>query len=145
MYDGNGMFKSLGNILLNPYVGLLFIDFEHPDRLRINGRATLHDDDPLLSEYPDTQLLVRIQADYIFPNCPRYIHKMRLVEHSVHVPRLEYTTPVPQWKKKLVFRGVLPRMQKKLSTAIKVASSTTPATSTTYGRINVKSSLQLSR
>ncbi len=125
-YDGNGMFKSLGNILLNPYVGLLFIDFEHPDRLRINGTATIHDDDSLLSEYPGAQLIVRVKAEHIFPNCPRYIHKMRLLEHSVYVPRLGYIPPVPQWKKKLVFRGVLPRMQKKLHTAIKVASSPIP-------------------
>ena len=38
-YDGNGMFKSLGNVLVNPQVGLLFIDFESPKRLRVNGRA----------------------------------------------------------------------------------------------------------
>lgn len=45
-YDGNGMFKSLGNILVNPYVGMLFIDFESPKRLRVNGRATMSEDDP---------------------------------------------------------------------------------------------------
>ena len=48
-YDGNGMFKSLGNILVNPHVGLLFIDFESPNRMRVNGHATLHEDDPLLA------------------------------------------------------------------------------------------------
>ena len=73
-YDGNGMFKSLGNILVNPHVGMLFIDFEHPDRMRINGTATARDDDPLLSEYPGAQLIIRVQAEQIFPNCPRYIH-----------------------------------------------------------------------
>src|ERR1700757_4489788 len=50
-YDGNGMFKSLGNILVNPQVGLLFIDFEQPKRLRVNGRASIRDDDPLLGEF----------------------------------------------------------------------------------------------
>ena len=83
-YDGNGMFKSLGNILVNPHVGMLFIDFEHPDRMRINGTATVHDDDPLLSEYPGAQLIIRIQAEQIFPNCPRYIHKMQVVKYSVY-------------------------------------------------------------
>ena len=39
-YDGNGMFKSLGNVTVNPNVGLLFIDFERPRRLRVNGTAT---------------------------------------------------------------------------------------------------------
>ena len=51
-YDGNGMFKSLGNLLANPQVGLLFIDFESPKRLRVNGRATVREDDPLLAELP---------------------------------------------------------------------------------------------
>jgi len=125
-YDGNGMFRSLGNILVNPHVGLLFIDFERPHRLRINGIATVHDDDPLLSAYPGAQLIIRVQAQHIFPNCPRYIHKMRLVEHSIYVPRPEYTPPVPKWKRKLVFRGVLPRMWKNIGTAAKVASFRSP-------------------
>ncbi|MGZ3621858.1 MAG: pyridoxamine 5'-phosphate oxidase family protein [Ktedonobacteraceae bacterium] len=124
-YDGNGMFKSLGNILLNPHVGMCFIDFENPERLCVNGRASIHDDDPLLAEYPGAQLIVRVQAEHIFPNCPRYIHKMHLLEHSVYVPRLNYTPPVPQWKKKWVFRGVLPRMKKKFHTALKVATTKT--------------------
>jgi uncharacterized protein len=120
-YDGNGMFKSLGNILLNPHVGLLFIDFERPYRLRVNGTASVHNVDPLLSEYPGAQLIIRVQAECIFPNCPRYIHKMRLMEDSVYVPRLGYTPPVPDWKKKWVFRGVLPGIQRRLRTAAKVA------------------------
>ena len=39
-YDGNGMFRSLGNVVVNPKVGLLFIDFEVPNRMRVNGIAT---------------------------------------------------------------------------------------------------------
>lgn len=97
-YDGNGMFKSLGNILVNPHVGLLFIDFENPKRLRVNGLATLHHDDPLLSEFVGAQLVVRVKAEAIFPNCPRYIHKMQLAEHSVYAPREGRTPPIPQWK-----------------------------------------------
>jgi predicted pyridoxine 5'-phosphate oxidase superfamily flavin-nucleotide-binding protein len=81
-YDGNGMFKSLGNILANPHVGLLFVDFESPRRLRVNGRASVREDDPLRAELVGAQLVVRVQAEAIFPNCPRYIHKMQLVEAS---------------------------------------------------------------
>lgn len=113
-YDGNGMFRSLGNILVNPAVGLLFINFEHPERLRINGTATLSDDDPLLDDYPGAQLMVRVQAARIFPNCPRYIHTMRFIEHSKYVPRLGYTPPVPRWKKMKVFRETLPRMRRRV-------------------------------
>lgn len=108
-YDGNGMFKSLGNILVNPHVGMLFIDFEHPDRIRINGTATVHDDDPLLSDYPGAQLIVRVQVEQIFPNCPRYIHTMHLVKYSAYAPRLDYTPPEPEWKEMEEFRDALPR------------------------------------
>jgi predicted pyridoxine 5'-phosphate oxidase superfamily flavin-nucleotide-binding protein len=107
-YDGNGMFKSLGNILVNPYVGMLFIDFESPRRLRVNGRASVHHDDPLLAEFAGAQLIVRVAAQAIFPNCPRYIHKMQVVEHSVYAPREGHTPPVPQWKERPEFREVLP-------------------------------------
>lgn len=107
-YDGNGMFRSLGNILVNPRVGLLFIDFEHPDRMRINGAASVHDDDELLSQYPGAQLVVRVQVERIFPNCPRYIHKMQLVAHSVYAPQPGHTPPVPEWKEMEAFRDALP-------------------------------------
>lgn len=111
-YDGNGMFKSLGNILVNPHVGMLFIDFEHPGRMRINGTATVHHDDPLLPEYPGAQLILRIQAEQIFPNCPRYIHTMQIVKYSVYTPRLGYTPPEPEWKQMEEFRDALPDAHK---------------------------------
>ena len=42
-YDGNGMFKSLGNIVVNPEVGLLFIAMgDKPQRLRVNGSGSGH-------------------------------------------------------------------------------------------------------
>jgi predicted pyridoxine 5'-phosphate oxidase superfamily flavin-nucleotide-binding protein len=107
-YDGNGMFKSLGNMRVNPHVGMLFIDFEHPGRMRINGTATVHHDDPLLPEYPGAQLIIRIQAEQIFPNCPRYIHTMQIVKYSVYTPRLGYTPPEPEWKQMEEFRDALP-------------------------------------
>ena len=107
-YDGNGMFKSLGNALVNPHVGLLFIDFESPRRLRVNGRASLAADDPLRSEFVGAQLIVRVEALAIFPNCPRYVHKMQLVEESDYAPCEGHTPPVPDWKRRPEFREVLP-------------------------------------
>lgn len=107
-YDGNGMFRSLGNILVNPNVGLLFIDFENPDRLRLNGVASLHDDEALLAEFNGARLVIKVAVEQLFPNCPRYIHKMRLVEHSVYAPKPNHTPPVPDWKKMEVFRDYLP-------------------------------------
>jgi predicted pyridoxine 5'-phosphate oxidase superfamily flavin-nucleotide-binding protein len=107
-YDGNGMFKSLGNILANPHVGLLFVDFESPRRLRVNGRASVREDDPLRAELVGAQLVVRVQAEAIFPNCPRYIHKMQLVEESPYAPCEGHVPPVPEWKTRPVFNEVLP-------------------------------------
>jgi predicted pyridoxine 5'-phosphate oxidase superfamily flavin-nucleotide-binding protein len=108
-YDGNGMFRSLGNVLVNPAVALLFVDFERPNRLRVNGRAFIADADPLLGSFAGAQLVVRVRAGRIFPNCPRYIHRMSIAEPSPYVPRAGYTPPVPKWKRFDAFRDVLPR------------------------------------
>ena len=108
-YDGNGMFKSLGNVLINPHVGLLFIDFQHPNRMRVQGTASVSDDDPLLAEFPGSQLIIRVKAERIFPNCPRYIHRMELVEHSVYAPDAQHEPPQPDWKRMPVFKEHLPK------------------------------------
>jgi len=108
-YDGNGMYRSLGNILVNPRVGLLFVDFERPGRVRVNGTAELRTDDPLIAEFPGAELIVRVRADRIFPNCPRYVHRMQMIEESVYAPCAGHTPPVPGWKTMEAFRDVLPR------------------------------------
>jgi hypothetical protein len=99
VYDGNGMFLSLGNIRSEAHVGMLFVDFEQPNRLRVNGVATVDEDDPLVSQFAGAQLVVRVRTTQVFPNCGRYIHKMQLVERSRFVPKTECATPVPGWKK----------------------------------------------
>jgi uncharacterized protein len=108
-YDGNGQYRSWGNVLANPQVGLLFIDFESPKRLRVNGTAVVSKDDPLLAEFDGAVFLIRVAVQRIFPNCPRYIHRMQLVEESVYAPRPQYTPPVPAWKTFEVFKDALPR------------------------------------
>jgi predicted pyridoxine 5'-phosphate oxidase superfamily flavin-nucleotide-binding protein len=107
-YDGNGMYLSLGNALVNPRVGLLFIDLEGRRRMRLNGVASVDERDPLLAEYPEAQFVVRVRATEVFPNCPRYIHEYRLVQRSRFVPKTECETPVPQWKRSDWARDVLP-------------------------------------
>src|SRR3990172_9830360 len=97
-YDGNGMYLSMGNLLRNPHVGLLFIDFEMRHRMRLNGVASVDEDDPLMAEYPEAQFIVRVRARQVFPNCPRYIHRYRLVERSSFVPKGGCETPVPGWE-----------------------------------------------
>lgn len=107
-YDGNGMYRSWGNLLVNPGVGLLFLDFEAPKRLRVNGTACVSTDDALRADFPGSVLIVRVTASTIFPNCPRYIHKMRLVDYSIYAPRSDYVPPVPAWKTFDTFRDALP-------------------------------------
>jgi predicted pyridoxine 5'-phosphate oxidase superfamily flavin-nucleotide-binding protein len=98
-YDGNGMFKSLGNLAVNPNVGLLFIAMHgKPARLRVNGTAKVSRDDPLVGETIGAQIIVRVKARAIFPNCPRYIPSMQLVEPSVYAPKPGGEPVEPAWK-----------------------------------------------
>jgi hypothetical protein len=110
-YDGNGMFKSLGNVLRNPRGGLLFMDFEQPKRLRVNGVASIDLTDPLVGSFVGAQLVVRVKAEHIFPNCPRYIHRMTLEEISAYAPAPAHEPPVPEWKKMDAFRDYLPQRE----------------------------------
>ena len=107
-YDGNGMYLSAGNVLINPNVGMLFIDFEKGRRLRINGKASIDEHDELMDHYPEAQFVLRVRAREVFPNCPRYIHKYRLVERSRFVPKASCPTPVPDWKRSAWAKDVLP-------------------------------------
>ena len=107
-YDGNGMYLSMGNVDATHRVGLLFIDFEHQRRMRVDGTAELRHDDPLLAHHPSAQFVVRVRADRIYPNCPRYIHKYQLVERSPFVPRVGTPTPIPGWKLSDWAHDVLP-------------------------------------
>lgn len=98
-YDGNGMYLSTGNVLVNPAVGMLFIDFERGHRMRLEGTASIDLDDPLRDDYPEAQLVVRVRARAVYPNCPRYIHRYELVRRSRFVPRSDCLTPIPAWKR----------------------------------------------
>jgi uncharacterized protein len=107
-YDGNGMFYSMGNLFENHHVGLLFINFEKPHRLRLQGVASVDDNDPLLSEYAEAQLVVRVLVTEIFRNCPRYVHHYKKTEPSEFVPRPTCETPFAPWKRIDDMQTVLP-------------------------------------
>jgi predicted pyridoxine 5'-phosphate oxidase superfamily flavin-nucleotide-binding protein len=108
-YDGNGMFKSLGNIRSNASVGLLFIDMgEKPRRLRVNGRATIVHDDPLTDGMTGAQLVVRVVPEHIFPNCPRYIPNLSTGEASPYAPSEGTVPKEPAWKGFDAFKDVVP-------------------------------------
>lgn len=112
-YDGNGQFRSLGNVAVQPAVALLFIDFEHPSRLRVHGRARLCFDDPLEASWPGAQLVVRVAIERVFPNCPRYVHTMQRVAPSQYVPRDGEEAPRPAWKGDPRFASALPERDRR--------------------------------
>jgi uncharacterized protein len=109
-YDGNGMYLSMGNVAATGHVGLLFIDFtaERPSRLRVNGIAEIDESTALTASWPGAQFVVRVAVTQVFPNCPRYIHRMAAVERSPFVPRAGCDAPVPDWKRAEWARDVLP-------------------------------------
>ena len=84
-YDGNGMFLSMGNISDTGKIGLLFVDFETPNRMRVQATATVSSDDPLMAKYPGAQLLVRATVEKVFLNCARLVHKHKRVSASPYV------------------------------------------------------------
>jgi predicted pyridoxine 5'-phosphate oxidase superfamily flavin-nucleotide-binding protein len=98
-YDGNGMFKSLGNIGVNPHVSLLFIAMHgRPRRLRVHGTARVLTDDPLMASTVGAQLMVRVVARAIFQACPRYIPQLELKASSPYVPVAGEEFLEPAWK-----------------------------------------------
>jgi predicted pyridoxine 5'-phosphate oxidase superfamily flavin-nucleotide-binding protein len=108
-YDGNGMFRSLGNIQANPRVGLLFMRIgDKPGRLRINGTAEVFFDDPAVAGFPGAQMLVKLSPTDIFPNCPRYIPRLDLIEPSIYAPKAGAAPVEPAWKSFDLFRDVVP-------------------------------------
>ncbi len=107
-YDGNGMFLSMGNITANDKVGMLFIDFEIPHRVRVHGVARIDCNGPLVKEFPEAELVVRVTVAEIFINCPRYIHPYRRVATSKYAPQAGCETPGPQWKRIGALQDALP-------------------------------------
>ena len=78
---------------------LLFIDFQTPNRIRVQATATISGDDELLQRYPGANLIVRAHVDKVFLNCARYIHKHTRVETSPYVPASDGAQPFPAWKR----------------------------------------------
>jgi predicted pyridoxine 5'-phosphate oxidase superfamily flavin-nucleotide-binding protein len=98
LYDGNGMFYSAGNIMGNGKVGLLFMNFETPQRVRVQGVASVRENDPLMAQFVEAQMVVRVAVTEVWPNCPRYVHRYQKVKASRYVPRAQCETPLAGWK-----------------------------------------------
>jgi predicted pyridoxine 5'-phosphate oxidase superfamily flavin-nucleotide-binding protein len=108
LFDGNGMFYSAGNVVGNGKVGLLFIDFVTPNRMRVQGEASIDENDPLLMEFTEAQLVVRVKVTEVWPNCPRYVHRHTKVAPSRYVPRAACETPLAGWKRIDMIQDDLP-------------------------------------
>ena len=116
-YDGNGMYMSMGNAALNREVGMLFISFEKPHRIRVQGTATITRDDPLMARFPGAELLVRVTLSEMWQNCPRYIHRYQKLEPSRYVPKAECETPMAGWKHIDIVQDVISEEEKKKAEA----------------------------
>jgi predicted pyridoxine 5'-phosphate oxidase superfamily flavin-nucleotide-binding protein len=108
-YDGNGMFRSLGNIVANPRVGLLFVDFDRPKRLRVKGLASLLDDPATLERFPGAEMVVSVAVGAAFQNCPRYEHNATTGELSPYAPDADHQPPVAEWKEQEDIKPLLPQ------------------------------------
>ena len=106
LYDGNGMFLSAGNIQAASKIGLLFMDFETPHRLRVQGEASLADDG--LQAFPGAVMLVRVAISHVFVNCGRYIHRHVRTATAPHIPDARGNQPVPAWKRIDILQDSLP-------------------------------------
>jgi hypothetical protein len=108
-YDGNGMYRTLGNAAARSRIGLLFLVPDPPAKLRVNGVCALLTGPAELAAHPGAEAVLRIGIEEVFENCPRYLHDRASGEYSVHCPRPGYQPPDPAWKRKPEYRGLLPR------------------------------------
>ena len=107
-YDGNGMFLSMGNIVGNANIGLLFISFERPHRIRVQGTASISQDAKLLAHYKEADFVVTVKLSELWQNCPRYIPKYEKVRNSRYIARTDCETPLAEWKRVDLLQDVLP-------------------------------------
>jgi len=107
-YNGNGMFMSVGNIEAQTKVGLLFVDFERPQRLRVRGEARCIRQGALLESYPGANLVIEVSIEHLWVNCPRYVHRMQPLETSPYLPNADGSVTLALWKRIDLMQDVLP-------------------------------------
>ena len=106
-YDGNGMWRTLGNVDDTGRVALLFIDTDRPWRMRVQGTARVSTDPADVERHRGAQAVLIVTVERTFPNCGRYIHTGG--EISKFAPRLDHDPPIPDWKRIEAIRPVLPQ------------------------------------
>ena len=107
-YDGNSMYRTIGNISRNPNVGLLFVKFDGQTlRVRANGRATILDDADSLARHHGAKLVVRVVCE-LYSNCPRSVHDLAGDVLSDYLPRPGHEPRAPEWKSRDYIKDILP-------------------------------------
>ena len=106
IYNGNGMWRTLGNILDNGRAALLFVDQQRPWRMRVHGTGSVLTDPTSTAMFTEAEAVLAVRVARVFPNCGRYIHRNE--EISPYVPQPGRQTPIPEWKRLPILREVLP-------------------------------------
>jgi len=82
-FDGNGIFHGINDMMHNPNVAMLFIDFKNTMRYKANGIATIIDDQDEISQYLDLKgfdyppRVIKVKITYAIRNCSKNIHLVR--------------------------------------------------------------------
>ena len=88
-------------------VGMLFVDFERPNRLRVSGEARCIAKGPLVDSYPGADLVVEVLVRNVWVNCPRYVHPMQSLGQSPYIPDEEGIATIALWKRIDLMQDVL--------------------------------------
>ena len=134
-YDGNGMFMSMGNIEAQAKVGLLFIDFERPQRMRLRGTARCLRSGPLFDSYPGASLVVSVHVNHVWVNCPRYVHRMQPIEPSPYLPDEQGNATIALWKRVDLLQDVLSEADQAAAQALGLITIETYEESVAQGRL----------
>lgn len=86
-YAGNNMFQTLGNLVVNPNAGLLFVDFEYGHTLQLTGKAEVVWDAKRLRTFAGAQRLVEFDIEQVLEIGNASSLRWRFGEYSPAIPR----------------------------------------------------------
>lgn len=73
-YPGNNIYSTLGNLAVNPNIGMIFINFEKEIRLRVNGQTEIIETHAEWQKlWPKALRFVRVTVKHVYFNCPQRI------------------------------------------------------------------------
>ncbi len=99
-YRGNGVMASVGNILENPHIGMIFMDFfRHTIGLHVNGKASIVENSELLTRSdipmemieesraiggrsPERWVFIEVEEAYI--HCSKHIPLLQKMDKKIH-------------------------------------------------------------